>query len=326
MAFFIRRSPGRLILSEGRNRGKPRHGFGKAPVRIQTRRVGIQYGSAGSNSPSGRKAQQLPARPSGIRFASSSVSLRPAALSPMHVPSIRVVIADDHTLFREGVRRFLEVEGGISVVGEAADGTEALDLCRRLQPDVALLDVSMPRMTGIEVLHLLRPAAPSTAAVLLTATIARRELLEAVILGARGVVMKASESDRLICCIREVASGGYWLEHEAIGDLVESLRSRGGAATGAPRPIRPQRLTRREAQIAAAVGRGASNAEIASAEGLSAQTVKNHLTRIFDKLDVSTRLELALYAVSHRIGEEPSDDIPPSADSTARSAAARLRV
>lgn len=226
----------------------------------------------------------------------------------MHVPSIRVVLADDHTLFREGVRRFLETEAGVTVIGEASDGGQAVEQCRRLRPDVALLDVDMPRVSGIDALRLLREASPSTAAILLTAAIGRRELLEAVILGARGVVLKASESELLVRCVREVASGGYWLEHAAIGDLVESLRSRSGAPLGLPRPLRPTVLTRREAEIAAAVGRGASNAEISHAIGLSGQTVKNHLTRIFDKLGVSTRLELALYAVGHGLGDDSGAD------------------
>jgi two-component system, NarL family, nitrate/nitrite response regulator NarL len=242
----------------------------------------------------------------------------------MRVPSIRVVIADDHTLFREGVRRFLEIEAGVTVVGEASDGGQAVEQCRRLRPDVVLLDVSMPRLSGIEALRLLREASPSTAAVLLTAAIERRDLLEAVILGARGAVLKASESELLVRCVREVAGGGYWLEHAAIGDLVESLRSRGGAPMGLPRPVRPAALTPREIQIATAVGRGASNGEIAHRMGVSGQTVKNHLTRIFDKLGVSTRLELALFAVAHGLDDESGDEA--AAGPLSLSGAGRPRV
>ncbi len=214
----------------------------------------------------------------------------------MHQPSpVRLIIADDHALFREGVRRFLDTEADFRVVGEAADGEAAVTQCRLLQPDVLLLDVSMPRLSGIEALDRLRQAAPRTAVVLLTARVERRELLEGIMLGIRGLILKTADTDTLAMCVRRVASGGYWIENDSLVDLVEALRS---PQSPAP-PPRPVSFTPRESQIVRAVTEGASNADISRTFGLSGQTVKNHLTRIFDKVGVSTRVELALYVIAH---------------------------
>jgi two-component system, NarL family, nitrate/nitrite response regulator NarL len=221
----------------------------------------------------------------------------------MNPPPLRIVIADDHPLFRHGVRQLLESEG-FSVVGEAPDGERALDACSALHPDVVLLDVCMPRLSGMEALARLRERAPQTAAVLLTASLERREILEAVMLGARGVVLKDAGGDLLVRCIRQVAAGGYWVEHGAINDLVAALRE-DQAAPNLPQAA-PSTLTPREAQIVSAVANGATNADIGRTFGLRDQTVKNHLTRIFDKLGVSTRLELAVYAFAHGLGEAPA--------------------
>ena len=122
-------------------------------------------------------------------------------------PSIRIVVADDHALFREGVRQFLAMEQDFVVVGEASDGEETVDRCQQPHPDVLLLDVCMPRVSGIEALDRLRRICPRTAVVLLTAGIERRTLLEALMLGVRGVVLKSAETDTLLKCIRTV---GDW--------------------------------------------------------------------------------------------------------------------
>lgn len=226
-------------------------------------------------------------------------------------PTIRILIADDHSLFREGLRRLLELVPGFVVVGEAADGERAVHQCVALHPDIVLLDVCMPRLSGIEALSRLRDQCPRTAAVLLTAGIQRREVLEAVMLGARGVLVKSADTDVLVKCIRNVARGGYWIEHEAIGDLVATLQ--GGQPEGEPeQDASAVRLTRRELQIVSAVVAGASNSDISRTFGLCHQTVKNHMTRIFDKLGVSTRLELAIYAIGHRMTELTAEDVADS--------------
>jgi DNA-binding NarL/FixJ family response regulator len=217
--------------------------------------------------------------------------------------SIRILVADDHGLFRDGLRQFLSTESDFLVVGEAADGEEAVERCRGLQPDVLLLDVCMPRVSGIEALDRLRNVSPRTSVVLLTAGIERRILLEALILGIRGLVLKSAETETLVRCIRTVAAGGYWVEHAAIGDLVATLRT--PDRTARPPAVLSVVFTHRERQILSEVIQGASNAEIGRTFGLRDQTVKNHMTKIFDKAGVSTRVELALYAINHGFGELP---------------------
>jgi DNA-binding NarL/FixJ family response regulator len=223
-------------------------------------------------------------------------------------PSIRIVVADDHPLFREGLRYLLAAEPGFDVVGEATDGEEALRLCAALAPDIVLLDVDMPRLTGLEVLTRLRDAAGTTGALIVTAAVERRTMLEAVMLGARGVLLKTAPPDVLVQSIREVAAGGCWIEHAAIDDLVAALRGSGSPASMAE----GVRLTPREQQIVSAITGGASNSDIGRTFGLRDQTVKNHLTRIYEKTGVASRLELALFALSHGLASEAaSARVPP---------------
>lgn len=220
---------------------------------------------------------------------------------------IHTLIADDHALFRDALRQLFALHTDISIVGEAADGDAAADACARLQPHVLLLDVAMPRVSGIEALDQIRKTSPATAVVLLTASIERQELFEALLLGARGVILKTAETETLLDCVRTVASGGYWFEQGTVGSLVAMLRS-SETAVRAPAKQAPV-FTPRERQIMSAVMEGATNAEIGHAFGLCDQTVKNRLTRIFDKAGVSTRVELALYALHHCIGDAPFGEI-----------------
>jgi two-component system, NarL family, nitrate/nitrite response regulator NarL len=220
---------------------------------------------------------------------------------------LRILIADDHRLFREAVREILTLDPNVLVVGEAADGEEAAERCRELQPHVALLDLSMPRLSGLEALAQIRKTSRDTAVVMLTARIEHQELFEALLLGVRGVILKSAETENLLECVRTVAAGGYWFEQGTVGDLVATLQSRSSLASLAARP--QPGFTERERQIVLAITDGASNAEIGHAFGLSSQTVKNHLTKIFDKAGVSTRVELALYALHHRIGGMPPGEV-----------------
>lgn len=215
---------------------------------------------------------------------------------------IDILIADDHPIFRDGLRRLLEAEPGMRVIGEAADGAETVMKTRQLKPDILLLDLAMPRMPGLEVLREMSRGASPVRIVILTAAIEKRQIVEALHLGARGVVLKESATQLLMKSIHAVMSGQYWVGHEAISDLVEYLRER--ISTGEPQP-RKFGVTKRELQIISTVVSGCSNKEIAEKFSLSEDTVKHHLTSIFNKLGVSSRLELALFAINHQLVEKP---------------------
>jgi two-component system nitrate/nitrite response regulator NarL len=222
-------------------------------------------------------------------------------MSPDSTP-IRLVIADDHPIFREGLRRLLEIEARFALVGEAPDGETAVQLVRRLQPDVLLLDLQMQGLDGLRVLGELASEPGPTRVVLLTAAIDRDQILEAVHLGVRGVLLKDAATPLLYKCIERVLAGEYWLGRETVADLVSSVRQPPAASNERVRSL----LTARERDIVLAVVDGASNKEIAAEFGVSPQTVKNHLSAIFDKLGVSSRLELALYAMTHGITRPPA--------------------
>ena len=213
--------------------------------------------------------------------------------------AIRIVIADDHLLVRDGLRRLLELETDFAVVGEAADGVEALEKAKALTPDVLVLDLAMPRMNGLEVLRGMGELVEEVRTILLTASIEREETVDALRLGARGVVLKECAAQVLFKCIHAVMQGEFWVGQDRIGDLLRMLRQIERESSQGPSPA--STLTRREREVIAAVVDGASNKDIGKAFGLSEQTVKNHLSHIYDKLGVSNRLELALYAVHHRL-------------------------
>lgn len=215
---------------------------------------------------------------------------------------IRLIIADDHPIFRDGLRRLLELEPAFRVIGEAADGGEAIKLVRQLGPDVLLLDLAMPRVPGLETLAELAKSKTPVRTILLTAQIERAQIVEALQLGARGIVLKESATELLMESIRVVMSGQYWVGRESVSDLVATLRQlmpRGGEEPSSRR----YNLTPREMEVISAIVAGYTNKDIAQKFAISEQTVKHHLTNIFDKLGVSNRLELALFAVNHHLAD-----------------------
>ncbi len=217
---------------------------------------------------------------------------------------IRILIADDHTLFRDGLRKLLESEEDFEVAGEAADGEMLLAMARKTTADIILLDLAMPRQDGMEVLRELAKAQIPARTLLLTVSIEKAQVVQALKLGAYGVVLKESTTQRLIESIRCVMAGQYWVGRESVSDLVKALRSV-SPAEAKPRN-REFGLTPRELEIVTLVVAGYSNPEIAQHCAISEQTVKHHISNIFDKFGVSNRLELALFAVNHRLTESNS--------------------
>lgn len=212
---------------------------------------------------------------------------------------IRIVIADDHSIFREGLRRLLESEPNLAVVGEACDGGEAVQLVNQLKPDILLLDISMPRVPGLDALRELSRSASPVRTILLTASVERPQMLEALQLGARGVVLKESATQVLLKSIETVMDGGHWVGRDSVPDLRELV------LRDIPQPDETAAsrygLTRRELQIVSAIVEGSSNRDMAQKFRVREDTVKHHLTSIFSKLGVSTRLELALFALEHKL-------------------------
>ena len=213
-------------------------------------------------------------------------------------PTIDIVISDDHALFREGLRKLLEAELGIRIVGEAVDGEETVKVVRQLKPHVLLLDLSLPKLSGLEVLAELGKLELRTRTIMLTAAIEREQVVEALQLGVRGIVLKHSALQLLLKSIRCVNEGQYWVGQEGVSDLIHALQRMkpSGHESGA---LRNFGLSAREMEVIALIVAGYTNKDLARELGISENTAKHHLTNIFDKLGVSNRLELVLYAVDH---------------------------
>ncbi|MFZ0302319.1 MAG: response regulator transcription factor [Terracidiphilus sp.] len=225
-----------------------------------------------------------------------------ATLPKVTISPIRVFIANGHTLFREGLRRLLEA-GGFEVVGETADGESVAALAVRTQADVILLDLAMPRQNAIEILRALSALdVPARTLLLTSASDDRTQVVQAVKLGAYGVIPQESTPQRLFESIRCVMDGQYWIGKESISDLVRALRN--DSSPDGPTKQKRFGLTPRELEIVTLVVAGYSNPDIAQRFSISGQTVKHHVSNIFDKLGVSNRLELALFAVNHKLTVE----------------------
>ncbi len=216
--------------------------------------------------------------------------------------SVRILIADDHPVVRFGVRRMLQTHSHYSIVGEAADGKEAIREMRETQPDILLLDLNMPMLPGLETLRELTTIQVPTKTVLLTSAISPREILEALQLGARGVVMKDALTTDLSECISTVMQGHYWLGRRPVTNLVQVLNDLMEEVKEPPRNTFG--LTIRELEVVRLIAQGMTNKDIAQECKIAEETVKRHLKNIFDKVGVWNRLELALFAINNHLATE----------------------
>jgi two-component system, NarL family, nitrate/nitrite response regulator NarL len=213
---------------------------------------------------------------------------------------IRIVVADDHPIFLDGLRRLLSLEGRFEVVGEATDGTQALALVETLQPDILLLDLRMPGLSGLDVLRKLKARNSPTKVILLTASEDKTEFVQVMREGCSGIVLKQTPTDLLVKSILKVHEGEIWLDSNTTAAVMRQFAAEVPETTpAAPSPRGRERtpLSAREREIVTLVAQGYKNKEMAEKMFISEQTVKNHLHNIFDKLGVSDRLELALYAI-----------------------------
>jgi DNA-binding NarL/FixJ family response regulator len=227
--------------------------------------------------------------------------------SPSSPPSpspatIRIVVADDHPVVRFGVRNMLMSEPGFEVVGEAEDGDDAITQTLELEPDILLLDLLMPRLPGLEAMRAIMTKSPRVKIVLLTSTITQHQIIEALQIGARGIVLKDSVAGDLSQALRAVLGGDYWIGGERVANLVKALQQLMAQAAAAP-DRKTYGLTPRELEVVACIVEGCSNRDIAKQFTISEETVKRHLSNVFDKTGVSTRLELALFTIAHKLVE-----------------------
>jgi DNA-binding NarL/FixJ family response regulator len=203
---------------------------------------------------------------------------------------IRVLVVDDHAVVREGLSTFLGLQDGLELVGEAADGEEAIEAAQRLRPDVVLMDLVMPRLDGVGAMRVLRERVPEARVIVLTSFFDEDRLLPAVRLGAAGYLLKNAPPQEVARAVRAAHAGEAVLDPVVAARLVEAL-----AARGEDDPI--DRLTTREREVLELIGRGFPNKRIALALGISEKTVKAHVGHVLAKLDVADRTQAAVVAV-----------------------------
>jgi two-component system, NarL family, nitrate/nitrite response regulator NarL len=229
-----------------------------------------------------------------------TVATKKSVESSTPATTIRIVVADDHPVVRYGVKNMLVQEPGFEVVGEAEDGDVAITQTLELEPDILLLDLSMPRLPGLEAMRAIMAKSPRVKIILLTATISTQQIIEALQIGARGILLKESVADDLAKSLRAVLSGDYWIGGERVANLLQALRELMAKAAAVPER-KTYGLTPRELEVVTCIVEGCSNRDIAKQFTISEETVKRHLSNIFDKTGVSTRLELALFSIAHKL-------------------------
>lgn len=208
---------------------------------------------------------------------------------------IRILLADDQRIFRSGLKKLLEDESDFAVVGEASNGPEAVILSRQLKPDILLLSVTLPVMSGLQVLSEIRPILNGVRPIMVTGTLEKMDIIEGLRLGACGFISKDSDAELLFKGIRRVVAGEFWIRRQTVVDIVTFLREEVAPTQSITRSYG---LTPREFEIVGTIVDGQSNKDIGKKYSISTETVKHHLTNIFNKTGASNRLELALFAVN----------------------------
>lgn len=215
---------------------------------------------------------------------------------------IRVLLADDHTVLRQGIAQALELQGDMAVVAEAATGREAVTLAREHQPHVALLDINMPQLDGVEATRQIKAVAPETGVIILTMYRRDDYIFEAIKAGASGYLLKEVELAELVRAVRSVARGEAVLDAAVAGRVMAELRAESGPLSAA------DTLSERDIQILQLLAQGKSNQEIADVLFIAEKTVRNRLSLIFKQLHLKNRTEAALYAFREGLAEPPAFD------------------
>jgi len=217
--------------------------------------------------------------------------------------SIRVLLVDDHSVVRQGLQMFLALDPELEVVGEAENGAEALELARKLQPDVILMDLLMPVMDGITAIEAIRREGIESEILAVTSVLEDDVVIRAIRAGATGYLLKDTEANELRRAIKAAADGQVQLSHQVAARLMREIAA----------PQRPETLSEREVDVLRLLGKGMANKEMASALSIGEKTIKTHVSNILSKLGVQSRTQAALYAA--RIGLVSSTEIggpPPS--------------
>lgn len=215
--------------------------------------------------------------------------------------SIRILLVDDHTLFRSGLKALLSRQADFEVVGEASDGLEGVKLAEQLKPDLVLLDLDMPVMNGTEALAQMLAINRDLPVVMLTVSEDAEDLKEAFVLGARGYLVKNIDAEYLVNSVRQVVAGESVMSPEMTSKFVNGIRAKHLSLMPEVRPETVKSLTERERQILGCLAQGASNREMANLLNMSESTVKAHLQRIMRRFDFSSRVQAAVFAAERHM-------------------------
>jgi DNA-binding NarL/FixJ family response regulator len=246
------------------------------------------------------KLEDTPLLDSMTGTATTVRSARPAASGDLVTdsPPIRVLIVDDHSVVRMGLRVFFDLQDDIEVVGEAADGSEGVAMARRLLPDVVLMDLLMPNMDGVTAIGRIKAELPETEIVTMTSFIEEEKVTAALEAGASGYVLKDAEAEEVAVAVRAAFAGEVHLDPAVARLLAQRMRAK---KSGEGEPVEP--LTEREKDVIRLLGQGMSNKEIGSALFITERTARTYVSNILGKLGLASRTQAALWAVEHKLAE-----------------------